>query len=122
MEKFIKAKGLMVLAVASITSLLFVIVLKPTSLGAAVFLCAWLLFPYAALSLDLMFWSKKPSEAIAIFYVAVVISGGGLFFLAFLILNPNPQGGIAVIFTPIYQVIGLIILYPLSKWYFSKHR
>jgi len=83
-----KAKGLMVLAVASIISLLFVIVLKPTSLGAAAFYCAWLLFPYAALSLDLIFWSKNPPEATAIFYVAVVISGGGLLFLSFLFLIP----------------------------------
>ncbi len=117
-----KAKGLIVLAVASIFSLLFVMIPKPSSLGAAVFLCAWLLFPYVALSLDLMFWSRKPSEAIAIFYVAAVVSGGGLLFLTLLFLNPDPQGGIAVIFTPIYQVIGIVIVYPLSKWYFARHK
>jgi hypothetical protein len=52
-------------------------------------------------------------------YVAVIalVAAGGLIFLTDIIfLHPDPQGGIAVVFTPIYQVIGIGMLLPACRW------
>ena len=45
-----------------------------------------------------------------------VVAAAGLLFLSDEILwHPDPQGGIAVFFTPIYQVLALIVLLPVCK-------
>ena len=112
-----KAMSYALLAVAGCMSLVFVHALKPTSLGAAAFFAAWLLLPYAALALAVRLFATKRAAAIAYLMVAVLVAGGGLLFLANLIfLHPDPQGGIAVLFTPIYQAIGIAILLPISHW------
>ena len=112
-----KAISYAVLAIAASVSLVFVNVLKPDGFGATAFIAAWLLLPYAALALALAFLAKERTSAIAYVVVAAVVAGGGLLFLTYVIfLNPDPQGGIAVFFTPIYQAIGIGILLPTCHW------
>jgi hypothetical protein len=88
----------------SAVSLVFVNVLKPNSPGATAFIAAWLVLPYAALALALAFFARERASAIA--YV--------------IFLHPDPQGGIAVLFTPIYQTIGIGFLVPTCRWSIGK--
>lgn len=116
-----KAIGYLVLAAAALASLAFVQVLKPTSHWATVFFSGWLLLPYAALALVLIFGAKERTTVIASVVVAVVVAGAGLLFLTDIIYwHPDPQGGIAVLFAPIYQGVGIAILLPSSQWLIGK--
>lgn len=116
-----KAVGYTILIVGASVNLVFVNVLKPNSFGATAFITAWLLLPYAALALALMFLAKERVSVIAYVVVAALATGGGLLFLTDVIfLHPDPQGGIAVIFTPIYQAIGIVVLIPTCRWLIGK--
>jgi hypothetical protein len=116
-----KVVGYTVLAIAASVSFAFVNFLKPNSLGATAFITAWLLLPYVALALALMFFAKERASAIAYVVVTVVVAAGGLLFLTDVIfLHPDPQGGIGVLFTPIYQAIGVVVLLPICHWLFGK--
>jgi hypothetical protein len=116
-----RAVGYIVLTVAAALSLVFVYVLKPSSLGAAAFFSAWLMLPYAALALTLKFAAKERASMVTIVTVAVLMAVGGLLFLTDVIfLRPDPQGGIAVLFTPIYQAFGIALLLPACKWLLGK--
>jgi hypothetical protein len=54
---------------------------------------------------------------------ASLVAAGGLAFLTLVIfVDPDPQGGIAVFFTPVYQGIAMLMLFPLSRAAFRKHR
>ena len=116
-----KAIGYAILAIAASTSLVFVNVLKPNSLGATAFIAAWLLFPYAALALGLKFFAKERALAIVYVVVTAVVAGSGLAFLSYVIfLNPDPQGGIAVLLAPVYQTLGIAVLMPTCRWLIGK--
>lgn len=116
-----KAISYAVLVIAASVSLVFVNVLKPNSLGATAFFAAWLLLPYAALALAVTFFAKERASAVAYVVVIPVVAGGGLLFLTEVIyLHPDPQGGIAVLFTPIYQAVGTGILLPACRWLAGK--
>jgi hypothetical protein len=118
-----KAIGYALLAIAASVSLVFVNVLKPDSPGATAFIAAWLLLPYAALALALVFLAKERSSAIGYAVVTAVVAEGGLRFLTDVIfLHPDPQGGIAVLFTPIYQAIGIVVLLPTCHWLTLRSR
>jgi len=116
-----KAISYAILGIAASMSLVFVNVLKPNSLGATAFIAAWLLSPYAALALGLRFFAKERASAIAYVVVTAIVAGSGLLFLTYVIfLHPDPQGGIAVLFTPIYQAIGIGVLLPTCRWLVGK--
>ena len=116
-----KAISYAVLAIAASVSLVFVNVLKPNSLGATVFIAAWLLLPYAALALALAFFASERASAIGYVVVTAGVAGGGLLFLTNVIfLHPDPQGGIAVLFTPIYQAVAIGVLVPTCRWLIGK--
>jgi len=116
-----KAISYAVLAIAASVSLVFVNVLKPNSLGATAFIAAWLLLPYATLALALSFFAKERVSEITYVVVTMVVAGGGLLFLTDAIfLHPDPQGGFAVLFTPIYQTIGIGVLVPACRWLIGK--
>ena len=107
-ERLMKTIGYVVLAAAAAISLTFIRVLKPTSFGAVAFFTGWLLLPYVALALVLVFWTKDRIAMISGLVVVVLVTAGGLLFLTQIIfINPDPQGGIAVLFTPIYQAVGI---------------
>src|SRR5882724_5859633 len=116
-----KAFSYAILAVAALASLVFVTVLKPSSLGAAAFIAVWLVLPYAALAFGLMFLAKERASAIGYVVVVAIVTVGGLLFLTYVIfLHPDPQGGIAVLFTPFYQAVGIGILVPTCRWLAGK--
>ena len=112
-----KAIAYGVLALAALTSAIFVGLLKPTSTDAALAFGAWLALPYAVLALCLVFFAKDPRLAPGWLLLIVIVAGGGLLFLALILFGrPDAQGGIAVVFTPIYQTIGAVVLAPLCLW------
>jgi len=112
-----KALGYAMLAIAASATLAFVNVLKPNSLGATAFFATWLLLPYAALALGLVFFAGERASAIGWVVVIAAVAGGGLLFLSYVIyIRPDPQGGIAVLLTPVYQAIGIGLLVPISRW------
>jgi hypothetical protein len=116
-----KALSYAILAVAALVSLAFVNVLQPNSLGAAAFIAVWLVVPYTALALGLTFFAKERASAIAYVVVVAIVTAGGLLFLAYVtFLHPDPQGGIAVLFTPVYQAVGIGILVPTCRWLIGK--
>ena len=116
-----KALSYAILAVSALVSVAFVNVLKPNSLGAAAFITVWLVLPYAALALGLTFFAKERASAIAYVVVVAIVTIGGLLFLAyFIFLHPDPQGGIAVLFTPVYQAVGIGILVPTCRCLLGK--
>ena len=117
-----RSVGYIVLAVAASISLVFVNILKPASLEAAAFLGAWLILPYAVLALILMLPEKKDrASKVADVVVATLVAGGGLLFLVdILFLRPDPQGGIAVLLTPLYQIVGIPVLLPTCRWLLGK--
>jgi hypothetical protein len=116
-----KALSYAILAVAALVSLAFVYVLKPNSLGAAAFIAVWLVLPYAALALGLTFFAKERASASAYVVVVAIVTVGGLLFLTHVIfIQPDPQGGIAVLFTPVYQAVGIGILVPTCRWLIGK--
>jgi hypothetical protein len=113
----LKTIGYAILVIAASVSLVFVNVLRPNSLAAAAFIAAWLLLPYAALALGLVFFAKERGWAITYVAVIALVAAGGLIFLTDVIfLHPDPQGGIAVVLTPIYQAIGIGMLLPACRW------
>lgn len=118
--RLITSFSYVILAIAAIVTLFFVRSLKPTSVGAAAFFGLWLLIPYAVLAVILRARTNLAIE-VANFVVTLFIVFGGLLFLVIVIfVHPDPQGGIAVFFTPIYQGIGMAVLVPLSRWMFNK--
>lgn len=117
-----KVTGYLVLAVAALAGLLFVQTLVSANhLLTAILLGGWLALPYVALTLALIFGARTRGSIAATVVVSVVVAGAGLLFLADTIYwHPDAQGAIAVVFTPIYQGIGIGALLPLCKWLFGK--
>lgn len=117
-----KVTGYLVLAAAALISLLFVKTLVSANhFLTAILLGGWLALPYVALALVLIFGAKTQASIAATVVVSAVVAGAGLLFLADTIYwHPDAQGGIAVVFTPIYQGIGIAALLPLCKWLFRK--
>ena len=88
----------------------------------AIFLGFWLLLPYVVLAAALELSAHKPTASADVVTMCLV-AGGGLAFLTLLIfVNPDPQGGIAVFLTPIYQGIAMMILFPLLRSALRKYR
>lgn len=111
------------LAVAAFASLVFVQALKPTSLSASLVFSGWLLLPYILLLLLLVFAARRPPLVQAAHWVIVVETVAGTGFLTEIIfLHPDAQGGLAVLFTPVYQGIIMLLLLPLLTWLFSRQQ
>jgi hypothetical protein len=118
----VKALAYAVLALAAVVCVFFVSALQPTSTGVALALAGWLMLPYALLALGVALGVKDARSARAWLLLVVLVCAGGAGFLALTIFGPpDAQGGIAVMFTPIYQAIGAIVLLPACLW-FSRHR
>src|SRR5262245_14846476 len=103
-----------VLALATLASWLFVAVLRPSTWLAAL-LAAWLVLPYCVLALIVRLGAGRSSQIAGAVTSAVVAAAGLLFLTDVILWHPDPQGGIAVFFTPIYQVLALIVLLPVCK-------
>jgi hypothetical protein len=118
----IKSVGYALLAAAAFTSLAFVHVLKPTTVVAMIFVGGWLVLPYALLGFVFLLRATERRTIIADVAVSLVVSTAGLLFLIYIIfLSPDPQGAIAVLLTPVYQLLATAILLPLSRRWVSKN-
>ncbi|MBK5291306.1 MAG: hypothetical protein JJE04_06495 [Acidobacteriia bacterium] len=107
----------LLIAMAGCTTVLFVGVLKPTSTAAFVFFSVWLIFPYTAMSAALILLRRKGNQSFHWYVVAVIVSTGGILFLADVIFwRPDAQGSIAVLMTPILQGGALALLLPVVWW------
>ena len=116
------AAARVVLVGAAAASLFFVRTLKPSTTGAAIFLSVWLLLPYVVMGAVLELGARKPT-AKADLIAMCLVAGGGLAFLTLVIfVSPDPQGGIAVLFTPVYQGIAMMIIFPSVRWAFRAFR
>ena len=116
-----KAIGYLVLVAAVLLSLVFVQSLKPTSFVATLIFSTWLAAPYILFALLLAFGVKKQPSIKSTVLVLIIVAGAGLLFLTDIIfLHPDAQGGIAVLFTPVYQAIGTAVLMPVCLWLFGR--
>ena len=108
------------MAVAASTTLFFVIALKPTSTGAFVFFAVWLILPYVIICATLLILQRKGTTSFHWYVVAVIVSIGGIVFLADVIFwNQDAQGAIAVLMTPILQ--GVVALLLAIAWRLSRN-
>jgi len=115
--KWIVPITFLLIAVAACTTVLFVSALKPTSTGAFMFFAVWLIFPYAIMSAALILLQRKGTKSFHWYVVAVIVSTGGILFLADVIFwHPDAQGAIAVLMTPILQGGALALLLPVVWW------
>ena len=108
------------LIVAAIVSLFFVYILKPTSAEATALFGIWLLLPYIILAAILAFSTRVAIDVANLVVTLFVVVGGLLFLVVVIFIRPDPQGGIAVFFTPMYQGVAMIVLIPLSRWISGK--
>jgi len=100
-----------VLAVAALLTLFFVHALMPSTAIAALVIGGWLLAPYLLLALGLRFLARDARSARVYATTAIAVAIGGVGFVTWLIyVRPDAQGGIAVMFTPLYQMVGTALL------------
>ena len=112
-----KTAAYAVVVLAALVSAFFVSALKPTSTNAAAVLGGWLLLPYALLAIALGRFARDERSARAWLLLVVLVCAGGLGFLALTLYGPpDAQGGIAVMFAPIYQAIAAVALLPACHW------
>ena len=110
-----------VLALACAVTLAMVVALKPASVVAGVALGAWLLLPYLLLAAALRFLARTPKALRTYTTMAVLVALGGLAFLVYVIyLQPDAQGAIAIMFTPLYQMVAAVPLLALCDRLFSS--
>lgn len=104
-----------VLGFAAVASWLFVAILRPSSAWLSALLAAWLVLPYAVLALATRLGAGRAGQVACAVTSAIVAAAGLLFLCDVVLWHPDPQGGIAVFFTPIYQVLALIVLLPVCR-------
>jgi hypothetical protein len=115
--KIMKPITFLLIIIATCATVFFVKALKTTSVGAFVFFSVWLILPYATMSAALIFLQHKGKETLHWYVVATIISTGGILFLTDVIFwHPDAEGGIAVLMTPILQVVALVLLLPVVLW------
>ena len=115
-----KRFGYAVLVVAALVTLAFVRALMPSTMVAALVIGAWLLLPHLLLGIALRYLAKDAKSTRAYLTTAIAVAIGGLAFLTYVIfLRPDPQGAIAVVFTPLYQMAGAVVLLGICRRLFS---
>jgi hypothetical protein len=111
----------LLMGIAACTSVWLVSTLKPASISAFVFFIIWSIFPYAMISAALMFFRAEDKHAFHWYVVAIIISTGGVLFLADVIFwHPDAQGAIAVLMAPIIQG-GALVLLSTVVWWVSRN-
>ena len=103
------------IAGAAVTTVWFVAVLQPTTTAAFAAFAAGLVSPHAAMAAGLLFLQRKGAAPAHWHVIAIVVSVGGVLFLADRIFwHTDAQGGIAVLMAPLLQGIALAVLLPLA--------
>ncbi len=112
--------GYLSLVAAALVSLFVVWSLRAESTGLAVLLSVWLLLPYAVLA---VLQSRAPpaTEIASVATTLLVVAGGLLFLIIVVFVDKDPQGGVAVLLTPVYQGIAMIVLLPLTRRFFGRN-
>jgi hypothetical protein len=120
--KYVKPITFLLLAISVCTSVWFVSVLKPTSVGAYVFFATWLASPYAVLTSALLLLQSKRQSQVHWLGITAMISTSGILMLSDLIFwHKDAQGAIAVFLVPILQFAAIAVLVALSKWLNAKN-
>jgi hypothetical protein len=109
-----------VLVAAAVVNLTFVRTLQPTTIAGSIVLACWLLLPYAVLAYIVARPADRTARIGNILATTLVAGGGVLFLTLVIFVRPDPQGGIAVLFTPVYQCAAMVIVVPLSRWIAAK--
>ena len=91
----------------------------PTIVTALLF--GWMLMPYLFLAYSLAAPAHRATRTATLVTTLLVVVGG-LVFLLVVFLNPDPQGGIAVVLTPVYQTIAAAVLLPLIRRFVTQRR
>jgi hypothetical protein len=121
--KWIIPIAFLFIAVAAGSTVLFVSALKPTSTGTFVGFAAWLISPYAVMSAVLIFFQRKGAVSFHWHVAAAIVSIVGILFLSNVIFwQPDAQGAIAVLMTPILQGGALALILPAAWWISRKAR
>ncbi len=119
--KWIQPIAFLVLIIAAGVSVVFVRTLRPTSASAFVFFAFWLVLPHVIMTAGLIVQWKIRTKLIHYHIVAVLVSIGGIIFLTDVIFwRPDAQGAIAVLMTPVIQVITSALLLPVAYWVSRK--
>jgi hypothetical protein len=106
----VKPIAYVALAIAALLTPVFVRALQPTTWTFGVVLAAWLLAPYLALAAWVAVARTRQWTATASFVSTFVAAGGMAFLVNILFVHPDPQGGIAILFMPIYQAAAAAVL------------
>lgn len=117
----LRGVGRLSLVVAALVSFFVVRSLKPAGIGVAVLLSIWLLLPYMVLAVVLETRSSAAKDIANVITTLLVVTGGLLFLILVVFVSPDPQGGIAVVLTPVYQGIATTVLLPLIRWLFARN-
>ncbi len=110
-----------VLLAAAGVSLFFIVKLQPASVAAFAFLAVWLALPYAAMALLLIVLQRKGKPLLPWCVAMFLTSFGGIYVLLDVTyLNPDAQGAIGVVLTPVLQGIAFLVSAPLAWWAFRR--
>jgi hypothetical protein len=110
------------LAIAASATPVFVRALRPTTVTAGVVLGVWLLAPILALAAWVAVASARQWRATAAIVSTLVAVGGMVFLVNIIFVNSDAQGGIAVLFTPIYQTVAAAVLIPVTAAVMRRFR
>lgn len=121
--KRIAAPGFLAIAASACITVWFVAAMKPTSPAAFLFFSAWLVSPHAAMATVLLLLQRKGAAPAHWYVIAIVVSIGGVLFLADVIFwHTDAQGAIAVLMAPWLQGIALAVLHALSALVYRRTR
>ena len=107
----------LVVAIALCATIYCTLALKPNSINAFILFATWLSAPYLAMVIGLYFLHMRAGASVYWCALAVLISTGGIIYLLDVIYwHRDAQGAIAVVMTPILQMIACGIFAPLAWW------
>lgn len=108
------------LAGSAIATLAFVPILKPSSTGAYLFFSGWLLLPHLLMAAAMVVFQRRQRRTGWLCgFVAAIALAGVLLLCDIIFWHPDPQGGIAVVMTPLLQWLALAVALPLA-WYLAR--
>ena len=113
----------LLIAIAACTTVLFVSTLKPASTGAFIFFAVWLVSPHIIIGTVLIFLRTRSKVPFHSCVVAVILSAGGILYLADVIFwRPDAQGALAVLMTPLLQGGALMLFLSVARWITRNER
>ena len=103
--------GNLLICISVVSSLGLVVMLKPTSYKVLILLGAWMIIPYFLFAYFVNFRSKTFRQALENVVMSCLCSLGGIYMIVdSMFIHSDPQGGFVVIFTPLLQIGGFLLL------------